>query len=176
MVAEYQRRQLRPGKNFEILAKSMVNHISSLLQWQSLGIGQNNIRRGPEKSLSFSLIEWTTYAFIRTTTEIYWGKKLFETDSSLLETYTTWEKTSWKYVFQISRVFSQDIYSTRDKPVKAVTAYFKIPQAERADAPWFTPITETETRDISLNKSNLKRAHISQHRAYIDPSIPILSK
>lgn len=27
-------------------------------------------------------------------------------------------------------------------------------------------------RDIGLDESNLRRAHISQHRAYIDPSIP----
>lgn len=168
MVSEYQRRQLRPGKNFETLAKSMINHINGLLQWQSLSVGQKSIRRGSEKSLSLSLMEWTTYAFIRSTTEIYWGKRLLETDPSLLETYTTWEKTSWKYVFQVPRLFSQDMYTARDKLVNAFTAYFKLPQAERADAAWFVPIAEAEMRDIGLDESDLGRAHMLQHWAYVD--------
>ena len=165
MVAEYQRRQLRPGKNLETLAKSIVHHVSGLLQWHNLSIGQTHVSQSSEKSLSLSLIEWTTYAFIRSTTEIYWGKRIFETDPSLLQTYTTWERTSWKYVFQVPRLFSQDMYFARDKLVDAFAAYFRIPQAERTDAAWFVPIAEAEMRDIGLDESDLGRAHMLQHWA-----------
>ena len=168
MVSEYQRRQLRPGKNLDTLAKSIVNRVSSLLQWQNLSLGQTRIRPGSEKSLSLSLIEWTTHTFICSTTEIYWGKKILETDPSLLQTYNTWERTSWKYVFQVPRLFSQDMYSARDKLVDAFTTYFRVPQAERTDAAWFVSIAEAEMRDIGLDESDLGRAHMLQHWAYVD--------
>ena len=60
------------------------------------------------------------------------------------------------------------MYTARDKLVNAFTAYFKLPQAERADAAWFVPIAEAEMRDIGLDESDLGRAHMLQHWAYVD--------
>lgn len=167
MVAEYQRRQLRPGKNLENLARSVIDHIDGLLQWHNLSIGQTRIQRGPEKSLSLSLIEWTSHAFISSTTEKIWGRSIFKMDPSLLQTYTTWEKANWKYVFQIPRFLSRDMYSARDRLVDAFTAYFKLPRNQRADAAWFVPTAEAEMRDIGLDDRDLGRAHMLQHWAYV---------
>lgn len=172
MVAEYQRRQLRPGKHLESLAKSMVDHVNCLLQWQNLNSGQTRSRPGSDKSLSLSLIDWTTHTFIRSSTEVYWGKRIFETEPGLLQTYTIWERTSWKYVYQIPRLFSQDMYCARDTLVNAFAAYFRLPQAERADAAWFVPIAEAEMRDIGLDETDLGRAHMLQHWAYVNNPIP----
>ena len=165
MVAEYQRRQLRPGKHLEILAKSMINHVDCLLQWQSLAVGQTSIRPSSDQWLTLSLIDWTTHTFIRSTTETYWGKKILEINPDLLRTYTIWERTSWKYVFQIPRLFSQDMYSARDKLVNTFATYFRLPQAERTNAAWFVPIAEAEMRDIGLDEHDLGRAHMLQHWA-----------
>lgn len=165
MVAEYQRRQLRPGKNLESLAKSMIKHIDDLLRWQNLDVGQTRVLPCSDQWLTLSLIDWTSHTFIRSTTEAYWGKKLFEIDPDLLQTYNIWERTSWKYVFQIPRLFSQDMYNARDKLVDAFTAYFRLPQAERAETAWFVPIAEAEMRDIGLGERDLGRAHMLQHWA-----------
>lgn len=165
MVAEYQRRQLRPGKNMDKLADSMVTHINSGLQWHNLSLGQTCMPRSSEKSLKLSLYEWTSYAFIRSTTEIYWGKRIFEREPNLLQTYSIWERTNWKFVFQLPRLFSQDMYSARDRLVAAFTAYFELPQNKRTDVAWFVPIAEAEMRDIGLSEIDLGRAHMLQHWA-----------
>ena len=165
MVAEYQRRQLRPGKHLDSLAKSVINYINGILRWQSLNAGQTRKLPSSDQWLTLSLIDWTSHTFIRSTTEAYWGKKLFEIDPDLLQTYTIWEKNSWKYVFQIPRMFSQDMYNARDKLVNAFADYFKLPQAERADTAWFVPTAEAEMRDIGLGDRDLGRAHMLQHWA-----------
>ena len=167
MFAEYQRRQLRPGSKLETMTGPMIDHVNSLLQWQNLSTGQTRTRPSSDKTLSLSLIEWTTYTFIHSLTMVYWGNKIFESDPSLLQTYTTWERTYWKYVFQLPRCFSRDMYHARDKLVNAFIAYFKLPQAERADVAWFTPIAEAELRDIGLDDRDLGRAHMLQHWAYV---------
>ncbi len=167
MVAEYQRRQLRPGKYSESLGTSVINHIDGLLQWHKLSIGQTRVQLGPEKSLSLSLMEWTSHAFISSITEKYWGTSIFKMDPSLVQTYASWEKANWKYVFQIPRFFSRDMYSARDRLVDAFTAYFKLPRNQRADTAWFVPTAEAEMRDIGLDDRDLGRAHMLQHWAYV---------
>ena len=174
MFAEYQRRQLRPGNKLETMTRPMIDHINSLLQWHNLSTGQTYSRPSSEKSLSLSLIEWTTYTFIHSLTKVYWGNKIFECDPSLLQTYKTWERTYWKYVFQLPRCFSRDMYHARDKLVNAFIAYFRLPQAERADVAWFTPIAEAELRDIGMDDRDLGRAHMLQHWAYVSPTISLL--
>ena len=174
MFAEYQRRQLRPGNKLETMTRPMIDHINSLLQWHDLSTGQTCTRPSSEKSLSLSLIEWTTYTFIHSITKVYWGSKIFESDPSLLQTYKTWERTYWKYIFQLPRCFSRDMYQARDKLVNAFTAYFRLPQAERADVAWFTPIAEAEMRDIGLDDQDLGRAHMLQHWAYVSHTISLL--
>lgn len=167
MVAEYQRRQLRPGKNFESLARSVIDHIDGLLQWHNLSTGQTRVQRGGEKSLHLSLIEWTSHVFISSTTEKFWGKSILEMDPGLLEAYAIWEKANWKYVFQIPRFLARDMYIARDRLINALTAYFGLPQSQRADAAWFVPTAEAEMRDIGLEDRDLGRAHMLQHWAYV---------
>ena len=165
MVAEYQRRQLRPGVNMDILAASMIDHVNSMVRWDNLKMGETCDRQSSEKTVSLSLIEWTSHAFIHSTTDMYWGKRIFEIDPTILETYTIWEKTNWKYVFQIPRLFSRDMYDARDKLVDAFTGYFQLPKNERTDAAWFVPIAEEEMRDIGSSDRDLGRAHMLQHWA-----------
>ena len=172
MVAEYQRRQLRPGKQLDVLAESVVQRVSDLLQWQNLSLGQAGVTRGSDNECNLNLFDWTTQVFISTTTEVYWGKKLLEIEPDLLQTYTTWESTSWKFVFQIPRRFSQDMYQARDKLVNAFATYFKLPQADRTDVAWFVPTAEAEMRDIGLEEPELGRAHMLQYWAYVDPIFP----
>ncbi|KAL8824243.1 MAG: hypothetical protein Q9191_005191 [Dirinaria sp. TL-2023a] len=165
MFAEYQRRQLRPGEKLDIIAEKMVKQVSDLLQWQNLNLDQPDVVERSASQQNLSLISWTTQTFIRTTTEVYWGGKLFEIEPELLHTYRIWENTAWKYVFQIPQLFSRDMYQARDKLVNAFTAYFKLAQAERKDVAWFVPTAEAEMRDIGLDESDLGRAHMLQHWA-----------
>ena len=71
IFAEYQRRQLGPGDRLETMTRSMIDHINGPLLWYYLSSGQTRTRRSSEKSLSLSLIEWTTYTFIHSLTKVY---------------------------------------------------------------------------------------------------------
>ncbi|KAL8731564.1 MAG: hypothetical protein Q9181_004257, partial [Wetmoreana brouardii] len=165
MMMEYHRRQLRPGDHMEILSRSMTDHIQKKVTWEGLEESQIGISQGSESSSKISLYELTSHGFIRSLTEIYWGKRIFETDPNLLQTFALWEKTNWKYVYQIPHFLSHDMYRARDRLIEAFTRYFGLPRSQRSDAAWFIPRAEAEMRDIGLDDQDLGRAHILQHWA-----------
>ncbi|KAL8738485.1 MAG: hypothetical protein Q9181_000741 [Wetmoreana brouardii] len=168
MMMEYHRRQLRSGDHMEILSRSMTDHIQRKVTWEGLEESQIGISRGSESSSKISLYELTSHVFNRSLTEIYWGKKIFETDPNLLQTFALWEKTNWKYVYQIPHLLSRDMYRARDQLIEAFTRYFGLPKSQRSDAAWFIPRAEAEMRDTGLDDRDLGRAHMLQHWAIND--------
>ncbi|KAL8956257.1 MAG: hypothetical protein Q9183_006362, partial [Haloplaca sp. 2 TL-2023] len=117
------------------------------------------------RSMKISLFDLTSHIFIRSLTECYWGKKIFDLEPDLLNTFTTWEETNWKYVYQLPRFLSRDMYTARDSLVDAFTRYFGLPEKERKDANWFIPRAEKEMRDVGIEDHDLGRAHMLQHWA-----------
>ncbi|KAL8784501.1 MAG: hypothetical protein Q9213_003938 [Squamulea squamosa] len=165
MMMEYHRRQLRPGDHMEIMSRSMIDHIQGRVTWEGLKESQIGISQGSESSSKISLYELTSHVFIRSLTEIYWGKRIFEMDPNFLQIFAVWEKTNWKYVYQIPRLLSRDMYRARDRLIEAFTRYFSLPKSQRSDAAWFIPRAEAEMRDIGLDDRDLGRAHMLQNWA-----------
>ncbi|KAL9598806.1 MAG: hypothetical protein Q9179_003777 [Wetmoreana sp. 5 TL-2023] len=165
MMMEYHRRQLRPGEKLEILSSSMIDHIERMIQWGNLQKSRTGICRDAASSTWLSLYEMTSHVFIRSLTEIYWGKSIFQVDPNLLATFAIWERTNWKYVYQIPQFWSRDMYRVRDQLIEAFTAYFSLPKSQRSDATWFIPHAESEMRDIGLDDRDLGRVHMLQHWA-----------
>ncbi|KAL8871898.1 MAG: hypothetical protein Q9174_002367 [Haloplaca sp. 1 TL-2023] len=172
MMMEYHHRQLRPGEQLEILSSSMLGHIQERLIWERLGetqstgiISNSGASRCNDGTMNISLFDLTSHIFINSLTECYWGKKIFVLEPDLLSTFTTWEETNWKYVYQLPRFLSRDMYAARDRLIGAFTRYFALPKSERKDANWFIPRAEKEMRDVGIGDEDLGRAHMLQHWA-----------
>ena len=148
------------------IAKCFVADVDAKLQWQRLHDQPrpyvNIISRDV---MQLSLMDWTADVFINTTTEMYWGKSIWKVAPGLTESFLKWEETTWKYVFQLPRFLSKDMYTARDQLIGAFRVYFAQPNAERADANYFVKMAEEELRDIEFGDFDVAKANMLQHWA-----------
>ena len=165
MIEEYQRHQLLPGENMNKISKLFVEQITDRLRWENVRSGQKYVRERREDCVTLSLIDWTSDVFIRTTTETYWGKSIWSVAPNLMEYFSVWEATTWKYVFQLPRFLSREMYTARDQLIGAFTTYFGQPDHLRSDTTYFVPTAEAELRDIAFDDSEIAKVHMLQHWA-----------
>lgn len=165
MVEEYQHHQLLPGEKMDKIAKTFVGYVDESLRWQKLQKRSPFISESSSDAVTLSLMDWTADVFLHTTTEIYWGKSIWEIAPNLIETFLAWEETTWKYVFQLPRFLSRDMYAAKDQLVDAFTAYFGQPSNKREDATYFVKTAEEELRDIAFDDNDIGKVNMLQHWA-----------
>lgn len=165
MIESYEHRQLLPGKNMNEISTLFVSQVSDMLRWENLSGGQSYVRKRNANTVTLSLMDWTSNVFIRTTTEAYWGKSIWTVAPDLVNYFLQWEATTWKYVFQLPRIFSQEMYTARDQLIDAFTTYFGQRGDLRKDASYFVPTAEADLRDIGFDDVNIARVNMLQHWA-----------
>ncbi len=166
MVESYQHNQLLPGAKMDKLAEYFVAEVDVKLQWQRLyDEPRPYVNIISRDVMHLSLMDWTADVFINTTTEMYWGKSIWKCDPALTDSFLKWEETTWKYVFQLPRFLSKDMYTARDRLIGAFRLYFAQPNAERADANYFVKTAEEELRDIEFGDFDVAKANMLQHWA-----------
>ena len=165
MVEEYQFHQLLPGENLDKIAKTFVRYVDEKVRWQQLQKKCPYIQGSSPNSVKISLMDWTADVFLHTTTEIYWGKTIWEVAPKLIESFLKWEETTWKYVFQLPRFLSRDMYAAKDQLVDAFTAYFEQPKSKRGDATYFVVTAEEELREIGFKDHDVAKVNMLQHWA-----------
>ena len=164
MVEEYQFHLLLPGEKLDEITKTFVGHLDEKLRWQQLQSG-SYVLESSGHSVKVSLLDWTAAVFLQVTTEIYWGKTIWEVAPNLIQSFLKWEETTWKYVFQLPAFLSKDMYAAKDQLVDAFTAYFGQPKERRSDANYFVKTAEEELRDINFDDHNIAKVHMLQHWA-----------
>lgn len=166
MVELYQHHQLLPGEKMDKIAKAFVADVDQKLHWQRLhDEPRPYIDILSPGVIQLSLMDWTADVFIHATTEMYWGKSIWEVAPDLTASFLKWEETTWKYVFQLPRSLSKDMYTARDQLIGAFRTYFAQPKAERADANYFVEMAEEELRDIAFGDFDVAKANMLQHWA-----------
>lgn len=165
MVEEYQMHQLLPGGKLEDVAKMFVKQLDRAVCWQGLTANSPHVLESSPESVKVFLLGWTEQVFISITTEIFWGKSIWKISPGLIDTFLKWENTTWKYVFQLPRFLSKDMYTARDQLIDAFTNYYGQANGNRADANWYVNKAEAEYRDLSFNDHDLAKVNMLQHWA-----------
>lgn len=165
MVEIYQFHQLLPGERLDQISIPFVDFLDKKLRVEHLQRNCPYVLESSLDSIKISVIDWTSDVFIRTTTEIYWGKSIWKVAPNLFESFLTWEKTSWKYIFQLPRFLSEDMYAARAQLVDAFTAYFGQPKNKRADCNYFVQAAEEELRDVAIDEHDIAKVQMLQHWA-----------
>jgi hypothetical protein len=155
MIEEYHRQQLHPGEHFNSLISSKTTPwIDSQLRFDLL----QNHTAVQEVGLDFirvSLWQLCTKLFIEGLTEAYFGKLVWHIRPDLLNSYTTWEQTSWKYMYRLPNFLSQDMCRAKAEIVDTFTSYFKAPKSNREDATFFVTAVENELRGAGLSEEEI---------------------
>ena len=165
MIEDYQHRQLLPGSNMEFMAKTFLEQVDAQLKWAHLRSRRQYIREFATDHVKLSLMDWTADVFLRTTTETYWGKSIWKVGPELLKSFTVWEESTWKYVYQLPYIFSKDTYAAKDQLIQIFSDYFSLPKDERADSSFFVEMAENELRDIDFSNNDIAKCHMLQHWA-----------
>ena len=165
MIEEYQFHQLLPGERLDQIIKPFVDLIDQKLRSEYLWNACPYVLETSPDAIKISMIDWTSDVFIRAITEIYWGKSIWKVAPGLMESFLAWERTSWKYIFQLPRFLSEDMYAARTQLVDAFTAYFGQPKEKREDANYFVKAAEEELRDIAIDEHDIGKIHMLQHWA-----------
>ena len=105
-------------------------------------------------------MDWTAHVFIHTTTEVYWGKQIFQIAPDLINSFLKWEETNWKYLFQLPRYFSEDLYGAKEQLID-----FNQSQAERPGSIHSISASEVEMRNIDLRNDEIAKINMLSHWA-----------
>lgn len=167
MIEEYHSQQLLPGGQLNQIATIFVDRLNDRVRWpsQNLSCDHSHVLKAFSGSVTVDVLGWTTHTFIHTVTEIYYGKLMLEIAPDLLKPFHKWEETSWKFLFQIPRFMSKDMYTAKGQLVDFFVAYFKRPEEQRDDANHFVKSVETELRTCGLDTEEVARIHMLSHWA-----------
>ena len=149
---DYYREQLLPGPQLDILWKHALGDIASSIRWDNLSGSRFN---RAEKSKSLSLLEWTSGVLLKSVVKAFFGDGLLQMDPQLLQNFAAFDKESWKLIYKLPRGVAKDMYDARDKMVRSVEAYLRLPQNQRSEATWLIKKLEVEAGKASLDVQDL---------------------
>lgn len=165
MIADFQHRQLLPGENLDNISRRFISRLDEIVSWQELKSNHPYVLQSSPDLVKVSLMEWTAHAFINTNSEIYWGKSLAQIAPYLTKSFIKWEERNWKYLFQLPRFISKDMYAARNQLVDGFRDYFAQPQEKRTGANFFVTAAEKELRDISFDDYDIAKIHMLHYWA-----------
>ncbi|KAL9102989.1 MAG: hypothetical protein Q9187_009061, partial [Circinaria calcarea] len=165
MIADFQHRQLLPGENLDNISRQFISSLNELVSWQEINSNRPYVLQSSSHSVQVSLMEWTAHIFINTNSGLYWGKSLSKVAPHLTKSFMKWEEKNWKYVFQLPRSLSKDMYAAKDQLVDGFRDYFAQPQEKRSDASFFAKAAERELRDISFTDYDIGKVHMLHYWA-----------
>ncbi|KAK0516257.1 hypothetical protein JMJ35_000860 [Cladonia borealis] len=148
----YYREQLLPGHQLDILWERVLGEIASSINWDNLPVSTLN---GQEGSKSLSLLEWTSDVLLKSVVNGFFGDRLLQMDRQLLQNFAAFDKESWKLTYKLPRIIAKDMYEAKDKMVRTVEAYLRLPKDQRSEATWLVKKLEIETAKMDMDSQDL---------------------
>lgn len=162
---EHRHHHLLPGESLDKISQTFWGFLDKEIQWQRLTARNIHPRASSSGWISINLYDWTTEVFVRTVTEIYWGKSVFTVAPQLIQSLRKWERCSWKYLYNLPPLMSKDTDVAKNELCQGFTKYFGLPKSQRLDA--MNPVTaiEAELRNIDFNDSDIAKVNMLWHWA-----------
>jgi hypothetical protein len=149
-VNELHRVQVHPGENFDNLLHDRITPgIARCLDFNNMPDHPAVLIRSKDR-VTVSLLELCNELFVRGTTEAFLGQAIWKVNPNLLKAFRQWERTNWKYMFQMPYFMSGDMINARDEIIETFMRYFRLPQAERNDCNLFIREAEKLVREVGV--------------------------
>ena len=166
MIQEYHRQQLLPGeKPNAMLEQRIYDRIKSFLWYGNLSKNSNLPGNDTAGTLKVSLQELCAQMFIEGLTDAYLGHLIWEIRPDLLKSSLVWERTNWKYLYQLPGFMSKDMLHAKNEIVEAFSHYFKAPKEDRKDSVFFVSAVEQELRECDLSNEEIAQIFMLHHWA-----------
>jgi hypothetical protein len=156
-VNEFHRVQVRPGENFnDLLHNRFTPGITRCLDFDNTPDHPALLHRTKD-AVTISLLELCNELFVRGTTEAFLGKAIWRVNPNLLRAFRQWERTNWKYMFQMPEFMSKDMMAARDEIIDSFVKYFRVPAAERSDCNLFMKEAERLVREVGVGELDMAK-------------------
>lgn len=167
MIEEYHSQQLLPGGRLDQIGTIFVERLSDRVRWPSHNFSCNHsyVLEASSESVTLDVLGWTTHTIIHALTELYYGKLMLEIAPDLIKPFHKWEQTKWKFLFQLPRFMSEDMYAAKGQLNDYFLAYFNQPEEQRDDANHFVKSVETELRACGLDNEEIAKINMLHHWA-----------
>lgn len=174
MIVEYLRLQTKPGVLLDdMLYNRQIPAIDRVLQAVLDGSSTSVVARSGEGN-TVSLLQLCADMFLRGTATAFLGVKIWEAAPTFLDSFELWERTNWKYMFQLPDIVSGDMLQARDGMINAFIKYLDIPEGERTDRNYFVKSIEAMMRDVGCDKHDMGKVFMLHFWAYFLPPPPLL--
>lgn len=174
MFNDYHRVQLQPGVNFDdSLHNRTIPGIERTLGFY-VSVEHPAVLARSKDGVTVSLLELCNELFVRGTAESFLGKSVFRVNPDLVNVFRRWERTNWKYMFQMPKFMSKDMVAAKDEIIHTFVDYFRLPYEERSDYNQFIKDSEKLAKEIGFDEMDTAKIFMLHFWAYVlPPSIQI---
>ena len=153
-VQDFHKQQLHNGPRLEALMSEKV--VPGLLRFLDFSDPRHPaVTSRSASSVTVSLFELCVHAIIAEDTDAYFGPKLREMASGIVDAFVEWEYTNWKFVMQMPALLSRDMLRCKATAVDAFEAYYRVPRSERPGASHFVVLLEDMLREAGLKEKEI---------------------
>lgn len=169
MINDYHRLQTKPGAQLDdLLYNRLIPAVDKALGAVIDG-SSNSVVDNSGGVTTVSLLQLCTNMFVHGTTTAFLGNKIWEVNPKLLDSFKLWERTNWKYMFQMPDLISGDMLQARDDIIESFVKYLDIPEEQRGDRNDFVKSVEAMMRDVGCDKRDMARVLMLHFWAYFIP-------
>ena len=164
--------QLLPGKELNVLQDVFMDRIHKSLHWDKI-TPKITLASSPEAK-TISLLGWCREVLLDSATRAFFGDELLEINPNLFQSFYDFDACSWKLHYGYPKFLSTDLYVARDTIIEALTAYFKLPKAERPGAAFVVDRLEDEMRQLGIETKDIAALTMPLYWVYVTslPSPP----
>lgn len=166
LQSDFYKQQLHPSERLDTLGVKFLGNINEHLRYDRISANYEVTSSKAQEGTNFktiSLYRWCREVLVHSATQTFFGKQLFALDPNFLQTFYTYDSTSWKLLYKYPRPFAQDVNTAKRSLVSTLTAYLTLPSTSRQDASWLMQTLEREQRAIGIDTANIAAMMMLAH-------------
>ncbi|KAI4137762.1 MAG: hypothetical protein LQ341_004999 [Variospora aurantia] len=143
-----------PGEKLDTFQDVLLGIIDKSLTWESMTpTAILSSASAPYRTVS--LLCWAKDVLLDGATKAFFGNRLIELEPKLYEKFGYFDDNSWKFTYNLPRVWSSDVYNAKGVTQDAMKAYLDLPKEQRPGASWLIQSMEAEMRARGIGTSDI---------------------
>ncbi|ORY14742.1 cytochrome P450 [Clohesyomyces aquaticus] len=156
LTVEHFRRQLFPGDKLTQLGQVTLDYVERSVRWENM-IAPAYVMASTGQYKDISLLHWCEDVLLHAATRSFFGNAFIEQSPNVLNDFLAFDNVSWKLMYQMPHIISDDMLKYKHALVDAIEKYLDLPQDQRPGANWFTEMQELEMRGLSISTRDMAK-------------------
>ena len=163
LQSDFYKQQLHPGEGLDSIGVTFLAYINEQLRYDRFSTDYETASTIDTDFKTLSLYRWTRQVLVSSATTTFFGRALLTQTPNFLQTFYTYDSTSWKLLYKYPSFFASDVNTAKNGIVNTLIAYLTLPISERQDASWLMLTLEREQRAIGIDTANIAAMMLLAH-------------